>query len=340
MIGHGYQRIRTAAAVNCADRPEPADAGIAEHWPGNDDAEDAEISKQLAEITQFYQNVAPERAALTAASGLAVVARSALGHVRDSYLTPWSAGDVRHKLMAVTVLSAMAEDHLLAAAALDIAAGWACHGGQEPAVTAAIAFGGPLGQRHRDEAMRWLWALAMRDERVSRVASLAFGQMFAVETETDADESAIAGFLVHKVRQLRKPQAAARERQAALAVINSALSAARADSPTPAVAELLRASQADLQPVAELWAAALNSVPHRRPAVIALHLTLAALTDDTDSIELAATLGRAILPRLTARTREVLELTLPDPQRTEAISACLITAFLRGKPLGPSKITL
>lgn len=143
-----------------------------------------------------------------------------------------------------------------------------------------------------------------------------------------ADQRAVAGFLVHKVRQMRKSHAAARERQAALSVINSALSAARADSPTPAVAELLTASQADLQPVAELWAAALNSVPHRRPAVIALHLTLAALTDDADSAELAATLGRAILPRLTARTREVLELTLPDPQRTEAISARLITAFL------------
>lgn len=329
MTGHGYQRTKTAAAVNCARRPRPADATIAERWPGNDDAEDAEVSRQLAEITRFYRNVAPEPAALTAASGLAVVARSALGHVRDSYLTPWSAGDVRHKLMAVAVLSAMAEDQLLAAAALDIAAGWARRGGQEPAVTAAIAFGGPLGQRHRDEAMRWLWALALRDERVSQVAGLAFGQMFAVEAGTTADERAVAEFLVRKVRHLRKSQAAAREREAALAVINSALSAARADSPTPAVAELLTASQADLQPVAELWAAALNSVPHRRPAVIALHLTLAALTDDTGSAELAATLGRAILPRLTARTREVLELTLPDPQRTEAISARLITAFLR-----------
>lgn len=332
MMVHGYQRTKTAAAVNCARWPASASARIAERWPSKDDTEDAEISTQLAAITQFYQdvhrnvhsNVAPEPAAFAAASGLAVMAKSALGHVCDSYLTPWSAGDVRHKLMAVTVLSAMAEDQRLDAAALDIAVGWACHGGQE-AVTAAIAFGGPLGERHLSEAMRWLWALTMQDQRVSQIASLAFGQLFAVEIGTNSDRSAIAGFLTHKVRQQQKSQTAAHERQAALAMINAALSAARSDSPTPAVAELLRV---DLQPVAELWAAALNSVPHRRTAVIALHLTLAALTEDTDSVALAVSLGRAILPELTARTREVLELTLPDPQRTEAISARLIAAFL------------
>lgn len=323
MMGHGYQR-----------------------WPSKDDTEDAEISTQLAAITQFYQdvhrnvhsNVAPEPAAFAAASGLAVMAKSALGPVCDSYLTPWSAGDVRHKLMAVTVLSAMAEDQRLDAAALDIAVGWACHGGQE-AVTAAIAFGGPLGERHLSEAMRWLWALTMQDERVSQIASLAFGQLFSVEIGTNSDRSAIAGFLAHKVRQQQKTQTAAHERQAALAMINAALSAARSDSPTPAVAELLRASQVDLQPVAELWAAALNSVRHRRTAVIALHLTLAALTDDTDSVELAVSLGRVILPQLTARTREVLELTLPDPQRTEAISARLIAAFLGAhhQPVGADR---
>lgn len=304
MMGHGYQR-----------------------WPGND-SDEANVSKQLAAITRFYRNAAPEPAALSAACGLAVVAKTALGHVRDRYLTPWSAGDVRHKLMAVTVLSAMADDHLLATAALDVAAGWVRRGGQEQAVTAAIAFGGPLGQRHLGEAMRRLWVLTTRDERVSRVATLAFGQLFAVEAATSADKSAVAGFLVHKVRQLEKSQAAAPERRVALAVVNAALSATRADSPTPAVADLIMTSRADLPQVAELWAAALNSVPHRRAALIALHLTLATLTDDTDSVGRAVSLGRAMLPRLTARTREVLDLTLPDPQRTEAISAHLIAEFL------------
>jgi hypothetical protein len=297
-------------------------------WPSDSDAGDAEISAQLAEIAEFYLNVESEPAALSAAGGLAVVARSALGHVRDTYLKPWSAGDLEHKLMAASVLFSMAEDQMLAAAALDIAAGWARHGGQERAVTAAIAFGGPLGQRHLADAMRWLWALAMRDERVSHVASLAFGRLFAVKTETNANNSAIAGFLLSKVRALGEPDAAAHERRAALAAVNAVLSAASANSPTPAIASLLMAGHADLPPIAELWEAALNSVEHRRTALIALHLTLAALPDDADAADLAVALGRAILPGLTARTREVLKLTLPDPQRTEAISARLISAFL------------
>ncbi|HYK30434.1 MAG TPA: hypothetical protein VEV63_00680 [Streptosporangiaceae bacterium] len=329
MTGHRHQRTRRTAIAYPARWHRPAHTGQGERWP-IDGNTDAEASEQLAAVARFYLNATPETATISATSGLAVVARSAIDHVRDTYLTPWSAGDLRHKLMAVSLLFAMTEDQLLASAALDIAVGWARHGGQERAVTAAIAFGGPLGRRHLAEAKRWLWVLTMRDERVCQVASLAFGQLFAVEAATDTDRSEVARFLAAELRLLMQPEAAAHERRAALTVVNAVLSAARPDSPTPAVAGLVRARQADLRPVAELWAATLNSVPHRRMAVIALHLTLAALTDDTASLELAASLGHAILPRLTERTREVLALTLPDPQRTEAISARLIAAFFDG----------
>lgn len=328
MMDHGYPRTRTTAVIYPARRARSAPAGATGRWPSDDDADDADIGKTLAAIARYYLNVEPEPPALAAARGLAVVARSEPGHVRDTYLTPWSAGDVKHKLMSASVLSAMAEDRLLAAAALDIAARWARSGGRERAMTAAIAFGGALGQRHLAEAMRWLWAMRMRDEHVSRVASLAFGRLFVVETETSSRDSNVAAFLVHKVRLLRKTEAGAHEHRSALDVVSAVLGAAGADSPTPAVAHLLRAGHADLRPVAEVWAAALNSVPHRRTAVIALHLTLASLADDADSAGLAAALGSAILPSLTTRTREVLKLTLPDPQRTEAISARLVTAFL------------
>jgi hypothetical protein len=328
MMVHGNQRTGTAEAINSDRRPGLADTGIPESWSRSGDTDQAASCEQLGAITQFYRQSAPEQAVLSAAVGLAIVARTALGHVRDSYLTPWSAGHVRHKLMAVSVLSAMAEDQQLTDAALDIAINWARRRGQERAVTAAIAFGGPLGQRHLAEALRWLWALAARDERTAQVASLAFGQLFAFEAGLNSDKSAVATFLVRKVRPLLKPEAAAHDRRTALAVVDVTLSAAQGNYSTPAVASLIRTSQANLRLVAELWAAALNSVPHRRMAVIALHLTLAALTDDAESAELAVSLGRAMLPRLTARTSEVLELTLPDPQRTEAISGRLIAAFL------------
>lgn len=343
MMGHGFQRTRTSARANSAHRPGQAHAGFPARWPDNDDADDTEISQQLALIGEFYQQVSTEPAALTAARGGAADARIALDEVLDAYLTPWPTGDVRHKLMVASILSAMAEDHQLADAALDVAASWARHGGQERAMTAAIALGGPLGRNHLAVAARLLWPLTLSDEQVSQVARLALAQLFAAEMGMVTDRSTIARFLILKVRPLLKPEATAHERRTALAVINAALTATSPaapespeapgppttpTTPTPALASRLRTRPADLQPVAELWAATLNSVSHRRSAVIALHLTLATLTDDVDSVRLAASLGRAILPRLTDRTREVLELTLPDPQRTEAIAPRVISAFL------------
>lgn len=195
-------------------------------------------------------------------------------------------------------------------------------------------------QRHLAEALPWLWALTLRDEPIGSVARLALGRLFAAEIEMNSGKTAVAGFLVHKIRPLLNPETATCERQAALSAVNSALNAASAESATPAVARLIQAQQPDLAPVSELWAAALNSVPHRRMAVIALHLTLAALTDTAEAVDAAVRLGKAILPRLTARTREVLELTLPDPQRTEAISAPVIRAFLGAQQRRPGDVAL
>jgi hypothetical protein len=325
MMGHGYQRTRTPPVVNSARRPGPADTDDAERWPRNDDADDEEIAERLAAITALYRQATagpPEVYALARRS------RDSLDEVLADHLNPWSSADIRQQLMAAGVLSAMANDELVRAAALDIAVAWARDGGQAQAVTAAIAFGGSLGQQHPADALPWLWALTLREEQISAVARLALGQFFAVEVELNTGTSAAANFLVHKIRPLLTTEAAERDRQAALSAVNSVLNAALADSAPPAVARLIRARQADLEPVSELWAAALNSVPHRRRAVIALHLTLAALTDHADAIDVALGLGKAIRPRLTTRTREVIELTLPDPQRTEAISARLIAAFL------------
>src|SRR5579859_7450655 len=214
MMGHGYQRTRTAAAVNSARSAGSVQAEFSARWPtpwprpapwpNSDDTDDAEITRQVTAIAEFYRQATPEPIILPAARGLAVVARSALDEVLDEYLTPWSAGDVQHKLMAASILSAMADDHLLGPTALEIAVGWARHGGQERAVTAAIALGGRLGQHHLAEASRLLWPLTLRDDRVSRVARLAFGQLFL--TEPAADRSAVVRFLVHKVRPLVKAE--------------------------------------------------------------------------------------------------------------------------------------
>jgi len=266
-------------------------------------------------------------AQIVAGYGLAAVARGALDHVRADYLTPWSGRDLGHRLMAVTVLWAMADDELLANEALSIAISWTRQSGPERAVTAAIALGGPLGLRHPTEALRWLWALTLRDEPVSRVASLAIGQLFALEIECQRARNDVARFLLRKVRSLTKQGTTTLEQNRVLSVVDSVLEATKLGARMPTAAMVLRSRPGNFESFAEMWATALNSVPHRRRAVVALHLTLAALADDARGVELAAQLGTAILPRLTARTIEVLDLTLPDPQRTEAISAEVITAF-------------
>jgi hypothetical protein len=265
---------------------------------------------------------------IAAGYGLALLARLALFEVEDTYLTPWSAGELRHRLMTVSVLWAMAEDDVIAPAALRIAVSWVLNRGQERAIAAALAFGGPLGQRYPSEAMRWLWALSQRSERIGRFARTAMSQLFAVESEADQEKSTVLRFLVQKVRAALKPDVTVRERRAALAVVNSVLATTQTLSERPAVVGVLRSRPADLRPAGELWAAVLNSGPHRRPAVKALYSALAAVTDGPDSVRFAAQLGTAILPRLTPRALEVLKLALPDPVRAEEVSASVVAAFL------------
>jgi hypothetical protein len=265
---------------------------------------------------------------IAAGYGLALLARCALQEVDATYLTPWSVGDLQHRLMAVSVLWSMAEDDLVAPAALRIAVSWVRNRGQERAITAALALGGPLGQRYPSEAMRWLWILAQRGERVSRVARTAMSQLFAVESEANLGKGTVVRFLLQKIRPMLKPDVAARDRRAALAVANSVLGTTQTLTEVPTMASVLRDRPADFGPVGELWAAALNSVPHRLAAVAALHRTLAALAESSNSVELGARLGAAILPRVSARTLEVLELVLPDPGRAEEASARVVAAFL------------
>jgi hypothetical protein len=274
---------------------------------------------------------------IAAGYGLALLARCALAEVEDTYLTRWSAGNLKERLMAVNVLWSMAEDDLCAPAALRIAVSWVRNRGQERAITAALTFGGTLGERYPSEAMRWLWVLTQRGARVSLVASTAMSQLFAMEAEADLEKSTVARFVLRKIRPMLRPydhrgapsrDVTVSERRAALSVASSVLSTTQILSDTPAVASVLRTRPADFEPLGELWAAVLNSVPHRAQAIRALHRTLTALTKDANSEEIATRLGAVILPRLTPRSLQVLKLALPNPERAEELSAAVIAAFL------------
>jgi hypothetical protein len=268
-------------------------------------------------------------AQIAAGYGLALLARCALGEVEDTYLTPWSAGDLRHRLMAVSVLWSMAEDEEMAAAAMGIAVGWVHNRGPGRAITAALALSGPLGQQHPLEAMRWLWTLALRGERIGLVARTAMSHLFSVETELEEARSRVPRFLLLKIRPMLSGDVTPRERRAALAVVNAVLAATQTTGELPVLATSLRDRPADVEPVGELWAAVLNSVQHRADAIRSLRATLTAMPDDSGAEELAAQLGAVILPRLSPRAHEVLAAKLRDPYWAEDVSAAVLAAFLR-----------
>lgn len=277
-------------------------------------------------------------AQVAAGYGLALLARCSLQDVQETYLTPWSAGNIRNRLMAVNVLWAMVEDDLCAPEALRIAVSWVWNGGRERAITAAIAVGGPLGERYPDEAMRWLWTLSLRGEQIGKFARAAMSQLFATEVNNEVEKSIVLRFILRKIHKILSsdastPEARARafrSRRSALSVVNSVLNAILITSDVPVVVSVLRARSADFRPIGELWATVLNSVPHRSAAIRALHLTLVSLAEKTDasSVEIASKLGVHIMPRLTARTIQVLKQSLSNPDQAKEISASIFAAFL------------
>lgn len=269
---------------------------------------------------------------LAVGSGLAMLAHPAISEVEEAYLEQWSAGRIHSRLLAADVLWSMAEDDLLAPRALRLAVGWVRDRGTERAMTAAICLGGPLGQRYPSEAIRWLWVLSQRSERISRVARTALARLFAMEADAKTDAGpapcAVPRGLLRKVRPLLGPGVAVRERRAGLAAVNAVLGARGTTSASTAAACVVRSRPDDIRPVGELWAIALQSVPHRRDAIVALHATLAALTQGPSSGQAAGRLGAEILPRIGPDALRALHTALADPQRAREVSHTVISAFL------------
>lgn len=269
-------------------------------------------------------------------SGLALLAHCALGEVEQAYLDRWSAGRIHNRLLAAAVLWAMADDDLLAPRALQLAVSWVLGRGAERAMTAAICLGGSLGQRYPSEAIRWLWVLSQRAERIGRVARTATARLFAAEAEAAADAGGDAApgtcvvprLLLRKVRPLLKPGITTRDRRAGLTLVNAVLAARGPTSTSTVAACVVRGGPGDIDPVGELWAMALESVPHRGDAIVALHDTLAALVSGPSPVPAAARLGAAIVPRLGADAISSLQVGLADPRSAKAESRAVISAFL------------
>src|SRR5260370_42638336 len=196
VVDHCRQHSRTGVTGNFLPEPEfaPERPGLASRgrshrlaWLRRDDARgfpeatphpDRLKDEVIAAQSQRLFDLAAQPlgdAQLAAGRLLASRARIALDRVQTSYLTPWSSGDLRQRLMAVSVLWAMAQDDLLTNAALEIGLDWIREGGQTRAITAAIALAGPLGLHRPSEALPALLTLTFPDEMVSPGASPAIG---------------------------------------------------------------------------------------------------------------------------------------------------------------------
>ncbi|HEV2634379.1 MAG TPA: hypothetical protein VGX23_04485 [Actinocrinis sp.] len=252
---------------------------------------------------------------LAIACGIGRMALFETRRVREDYLDEWAAGLTTTRFCAVFALWAMAAEEQLAPIALTQARGWIRGRGQERAIAAAIALGGPLGKRYPSEAMWYLWDLARRGQRISVYARVSISNLLGIEAA--ADEPNSAGFLAGKARAVLVRGTPAELRRPVLALLADILAVPGSDPDVPGVADVLRQSPRAAGPIGELWAAVLCSGPHRAAGIATLHLAIDALAQSPDGVAVATRLGGQILPRLSPAHRRQLEVGLRTSRSPE-----------------------
>ncbi|MFI6822965.1 hypothetical protein ACIBJE_18700 [Micromonospora sp. NPDC050187] len=275
---------------------------------------------------------------LQLALGMALLARNhdAAPQVRD-ILVGWAKGRAATRFTAMSVLSCMAADDTLAPIALQLVLNWSDGKGQGPAVTAAMALGGPLGIRYHTEAEPWLWHLSTRGKPIRDLAVRSLGLLFC----TAAADPGAATLLLKRLRvRLRRTLTQAPEPRIAWHATNAVLevlSVEHLERAEPVVAYLLRQRWEAIEPVGALWAEALRSLPHRSSAIAALRLTLECLASHVGAEptvrELGAVLHRQSTEAERVRLRRDLTQALRDPAdplSTRPVIAALLAALAGG----------
>ncbi|MEV4767951.1 hypothetical protein [Micromonospora humida] len=258
-------------------------------------------------------------------------------------LSRWSAGLAAERFTAVSIVSFMAGDDVLAPVALRIALDWTERRGANRAVTAAMALGGPLGVRYPTEAERWLWHLSTRGQRIRQVAVRSLGLLFCT-TAADPDGAVALVERLH-VRLCRTLERAEDLDSGghAIAAVLEILSVEHLDRAEPMVAHLLRERPAVTGTVGALWAEVLRSLPHRGAAMDALRTTLGALAHTPEAADAVGTLGDAVREKLPpqecALLRRDLEWALRNPlgdaARYRPVVATLLSALTAPSPSRP-----
>ncbi|MET8083530.1 hypothetical protein [Micromonospora sp. NPDC005237] len=237
---------------------------------------------------------------LQLALGVTLLARnrSAAGEARD-LLRIWAAGRAAERFTAVATVSFMAGDDVLAPVALRTVLDWSEGKGQNCAVTAAMALGGPLGIRYPTEAVRWLWHLSTRGKPVRVVAARSLGLLLcATEGDLQGAEALLKRLLV-RLRHTLHGAVELRLRGHAIESVLEVLTVRHLDRDEPMVAYLLRERPQVTSTVGALWAEVLRSLPHRGAGIDALRATLDAAANEPAVSGAVGRLGDAIRDELT-----------------------------------------
>lgn len=246
---------------------------------------------------------------LPIAAGLALLAEVSLDEVEESYLDPWSAGQLGEhgRRVAASVLWMMCFGVSLAPEALRIADRWAGSGDEDPRHTAALAFSGELGVRFPAEAADLLWHLVTASVDDESFLTDALARLFVTLVDTDGAD-AVLSELDRALTGATDMWSRTLALKATLAVLSVP---GRRDS--LAVFAFLRERPDGSALVGRLWAAVARSRVYREIALVALEKALAALPASPaatrDVIALGNAIARALPPVEVATLKQDLRST-------------------------------
>lgn len=256
---------------------------------------------------------------LPVATGLALLAETSLDEVEDSYLEPWSAGQLgeRGHKVAAYVLWMMCFGVGLAPEALRIADRWAGSGSEDQRRTAAIAFSGELGVRFPAEAAHRLWHLVTTGPDEASFVTGALVRLFVTLVDTDGG-GAVLSELDRALTTATDMWSRTLAFKATLAVLSAP---GRRDALAALVSLRVRPAQASL--VGRLWAAVARSRAYREGALTALGKALAALPASPAATREVTTLGNAIAEALPPADVAALRQDLRSTGTTSSMAVLL-----------------
>lgn len=261
------------------------------------------------------------------ALGVSLLAKDSLREAELDFLDQWANGTVVARLTASHVLTWMCMDDALAPHALRIALSWSSNAGTRRAMTAATALGGEIGSRYPADALRVLWFLASRSEKIAEVARVSLGLLISSSVDGGGEVTHFLTLLQKLVRQDVARGTEYQRVQLSLTALLTVLSHDRADSDEPLAAHVLRSQPECVHTLAEIWRWVLWSGSHRGRAIRALRRTLDTLDEHSGTRPVVVELGRAIRSGLPAAQLELVRRDLQFALSDHASAAAFLSAL-------------